>query len=152
VHRFASPELANTVDRLWRRDIENPEVRQLLLKVIGAGKISACAEIAHDVAMEGDRNLHERSLAIEALLQLNDQRIERLAHSLNGSSTMARRRGRRAMIELFPKHLPIPRFLKILGRVKEAPRTVGELNFRFPRAIENGDVATTLELRQTLSI
>ena len=126
VHRFASPELANTVDRLWRRDIESPEVRQLLLKIIGAGKISSCADIAHDVAMDGDRNLHERSLAIEALLQLNDQRIERLAHSLE---TEAARWpdavARRAMIELFPKHLPIPRLTKILGRVKEAPRTVG---------------------------
>ncbi len=153
VHRFASPELANTVDRLWRRDIENPEVRQLLLKIIGAGKISACADIAHDVAMEGDRNLHERSLAIEALLQLNDQRIERLAHSLE---TEAARWpdavARRAMIELFPKHLPIPRLTKILGRVKEAPRTVGELNYQFPRAIENGDMSRDYldELRQTL--
>jgi hypothetical protein len=153
VHRFASPELANTVDRLWRRDIENPEVRQLLLKIIGAGKISACADIAHDVAMEGGRDLHERSLAIEALLQLNDQRIERLAHSLEtDAARWPDAVARRAMIELFPKHLPIPRLTKILGRVKEAPRTVGELNYQFPRAIENGDMSRDYldELRQTL--
>jgi hypothetical protein len=153
VHRFASPELASTVDRLWRCDIENPEVRQLLLKIIGAGKISACADIAYHVAMEDERNLHERSLAIEALLHLDDQRIEGLAHSLE---TEAARWpdavARRAMIELFPKHLPIPRLTKILGRVKEAPRTVGELNYQFPRAIENGDMSPDYldELRQTL--
>lgn len=44
VHRFASPELADTVSRLWRGDIENPEVRQLLLKIIGAGRIADSME------------------------------------------------------------------------------------------------------------
>ena len=153
VHRFASPELTDTVNRLWRCDIENPEVRQLLLKIIGAGKILACADIAYDVAMEGERNLHERSFAIEALLQLNDQRIERLAHSLEMDVVRwPDAVARRAMIELFPKHLPIPRLAKILVRVKDAPRTVGELNYQFPRAIESGDMSRDYldELRQTL--
>jgi hypothetical protein len=82
VHRFASPELADSVNRLWRGEIENPVVRRLLLRMIGAGKFTECADIAYEVAMDREGSLHERSSAIEALLQLNDPRLESLAHSL----------------------------------------------------------------------
>jgi hypothetical protein len=44
VHRFASPELSDTVNGLWRTGIENPEVRDLLLQIIGAGKLTVCAD------------------------------------------------------------------------------------------------------------
>ncbi|WMT73935.1 hypothetical protein [Bradyrhizobium sp. Ash2021] len=153
VHRFATPELADAVSRLWRCDIENPEVRQLLLKMMGAGKLSACADIAYKVAMEGERDPYERNLAIEALLQLNDPRVETLARSLETEAVRwPDAVARRAMLDLFPKHLPISRLAKILGRVKEAARTVGELNYQFPRVIESADMSRDYldELRQTL--
>jgi hypothetical protein len=142
VHRFASPELADTVNRLLRSDIENPEVRHLLLRMIGAGKIAACADIAYLVAMDRERTLHERSFAIEALLQLDDPRLKSLAHSLETDA--ARWPGavaRHTMLDLFPTYLPIPRLVKILGRIKEGPRTVGDLNYRLPREIENVDLS-----------
>src|SRR5258708_37575617 len=82
VHRFAAAEAADDVNRLFRSDIQNPEVRHLLLQMIGAGKLAACADIAYEVAMDGERALHERGFAIKAMLQLDDPRLKRLADSL----------------------------------------------------------------------
>ena len=153
VHRFASPELADTVNRAFSGGIENLEVRDLLLRIIGAGKITACTDIAHEVAMDRERTLHERSLAIDALLQLDDPRLESLAHSLEtDDARWPEAVARHAMIDLFPDYLPIPRLVKILGRVKEAPRTIGDLNYRFPREIEIVNLSPDYldELRQAL--
>jgi hypothetical protein len=153
VHRFASPELADTINHLFSSDIENPEVRELLLRIIGAGKITACADIAYGIATDRERTLHERSLAIEALLQLDDPRLESLAHSLETDAVRwPDAVARRTMIDLFPTYLPIPRIVKILGRVKEAPSTIGDLNYRLPRAIETVNLSPDYlnELRQAL--
>ena len=82
VHRFASQELTYSVTRLWDQGIENPEVRVLLLQIVAAGKLSGCADIAYASAMDQVGTVRERSLAIEALLQLNDQRLEALSVSV----------------------------------------------------------------------
>ena len=115
VHRFASPELSDTVNRLWRDGIENPEVRDLLLEIIGAGKLHACADIAHEVAIDSTRTVNERSNAIDALMQLNDPRLEPLAVSLEFDlTTWPDAMARQALLDLFPKHLPIPRLSRVL--------------------------------------
>lgn len=153
VHRFASPELADAVNRLFRSDIENLEARHLLLRMIGAGKLTACANIAYEIAMDRERTLHERNFAIDALVQLDDPRLKSLAHSLEtDAARWPEAVARYAMLDLFPTYLPIPRLVKILGRVKEGPRTIGELNYRFPREIENVDLPPHYldEIRQAL--
>ena len=45
IHRFARPELEPLVLELWGRGIENPEVRELLIDLIGAGPMPVCADI-----------------------------------------------------------------------------------------------------------
>jgi hypothetical protein len=45
-HRFASADLASTVERIWAGGVQNPEIRELLCDLIGAGKLTACADIA----------------------------------------------------------------------------------------------------------
>jgi hypothetical protein len=138
VHRFASPELASSVTGLWNNQIENPEVRRLLLQMIGAGKIEAAADIAYDVTMDQGSEWHERSFALRSLIQLQDARLESIAQSLEtDAARWCDKVARQAMLEFFPAFLPVPRFLKILDRIKEQPRAVGELTFHLPRAIEN---------------
>jgi hypothetical protein len=154
VHRFASAELNDAVKLLWRKGIENPEVRDLLLQMIGVGKLGGCADIAHEVAMDSVRAIGERSFALDALLQLNDPRVEAIAASLETDyirwpDAMARH----AALDLFPKHLPVPRLLNILRRVKENSRSVGDLNYRLPREIEAGELSPEYldQLRQGLT-
>ena len=86
VHRFASQELTDSVKRLWFQGIENPEVRDLLLKIVAAGKLGGCADIAYAAALDGGRTVRERSLAIEALLHLNDSRLEAVSVSVETES------------------------------------------------------------------
>jgi hypothetical protein len=106
--------------------------------MIGAGKLTACADIAYEVAMDRERTLHERDFAIEAMLQLDDPRLKGLADSLEtDAARWPDAEARHVLLDLFPTYLPIPRLVKILGRVKEGPRTIGDLNYRFPREIEN---------------
>ena len=52
IYRFASPELADTVKELWAQGIENPDVREVLLHLVEAGRIGDCADIAHTIARE----------------------------------------------------------------------------------------------------
>lgn len=154
VQRFTSPELALTVRQLWEAVIENPEVRNLLLEIIAAGKLKECADIAYGVAMDGGLDVYERSLAIEALVELNDDRLGQLTASLD---TDAERwpdvMARRALIALFPRHLPVSRLTSLLARVKEHPRSIGEINHRLPHEIDNANLSPRYldELRQALT-
>jgi ferredoxin-like protein FixX len=153
VHRFASPELGNAVNRLFRSGIENPEVRHLLLRMIGAGKITVCADLAHDVAMDPQRPSHERELAIDALLQLFDSRLGGLAQSLEADTARwPNDIARAVMLDLFPSYLPISRLQKLLGRLNENSRTIGDLNYRFPQRIESIALSPVYldQLRQAL--
>ena len=154
VHRFSSPELTDSVKRLWGQGIENPEVRDLLLQIIAAGKLGGCADIAYTATMNGALSVRERALAIEVLLQLNDQRIEAVSVSVEidpilWPDTMARH----AVLDLFPTYMPIARLSQILRRVKEKPRSVGDLTYRLPREIEKADFLPEYldQLRQELT-
>jgi hypothetical protein len=142
VHRFASPELSDAVKQLWRKGIENPEVRDLLLQMVGAGKLKGCADVAHEVAMESTEAARERSFAISALLQLNDAGLETIAASLEMDAVQwPDAIARHAALDLFPEHLTIPRLLNILRRVKKDTRTVGDFNYGLPRKIEAADLS-----------
>ncbi len=154
VLRFTSPELSDTVKRLWGTGIENPEVRDLLLQMIGTGKLEGCTEIAHAVAMDSARTVRERSLAIGALTQLNDTRLDAIGASLQTDvARWPEAMASHAALDLFPDHMPVARLLNILQRVKEKPRTVGELNYRLPREIESTDLSPEYidQLRQGLT-
>jgi hypothetical protein len=154
VHRFASPELDQTVKRLWDAGIENEEVRGLLLKIIGAGKLVGCADIAFAVATDNAQKVHERGLAIDALLQLRDRRLESMASSLeNDAARWPDAIARQAAIDLFPAHLPVSRLSRILGRLRQVRGYVGDLDYRLPHEIETASLTPKYldELRQALT-
>ncbi len=154
VHRFASRELADGVKRLWSRGIENPEVRELILQIVAAGRLDGCADITYAVAMEGDRIVRERSLAIEALSKMNDPRLEALSLSIETESTRwPDAIARRSVVDLFPVHMPIGRLTRILHRVKEPRNSIGDLSYQLPRKIEAADLAPKYldQLREALT-
>jgi hypothetical protein len=154
VHRFASQELTSSVKRLWEQGIENPEVRQLLLQIVRAGKLSGCADMTYAAAIDETRTIPERILAIEALSKLNDQRLEALAASVTiDSSRWPDAIARRAVLDLFPTYMPVARLSLILQRVKEAPGSVGDLTYRLPSEIESAALSVEYldQLRQALT-
>ena len=104
--------------------------------------------------MEGTRPVRERSLAIEALLKLNNLRLEALSVSVDiESARWPDLIAGRAVLELFPAYMPIPRLSQILRRVREKPRSIGDLNYRLPRDIETAGLSPEYldQLRQALT-
>jgi len=154
VRRFASTELAETIIRHWNDGIENYEVRELLLEIIGEGKIVFCADIAYAAALDGAKLLRERSIAVKTLLKLRDPRLDSFAASIEiGPSNWPDPVARYVSIDLLPEFLPVSSLKKIFRRVQENPKSVGDYQYRLPQKIE----ATTFlsgylhQLRQSLS-
>lgn len=141
VRRLASPELGDTIQRHWKAGIANHEVRGLILDLIAAGPIPACAEIAHEVALDQSMPAVLRSTAVSVLVALRDRRVPEIAEALATSpSAWKEEVTRRAFLHLFPADLPIPTLGKILARVREGKRTVGSLTYHLPQMID--EVAT----------
>ncbi|WP_322516448.1 hypothetical protein SR870_02370 [Rhodopseudomonas palustris] len=154
VNRFVCTELAEAIKSLWAEGIENPEVTDLLLQIIEAGKLNECTDLAHDVAMDPARPDHQRSVAIDALVEWDDPRLEALSRSVtNDSALWPDKIARQAILRLLPTHMPVDRLSQILRRVKEGRRGVGDLTYWLPRRIETTPLLPNYldNLRQALS-
>lgn len=88
IYRFARPELEPLVLKLWGEGIENHEVRELLIDLIGAGPMPACADIVHAVAIDVSARASERLDAITVLARLGDPRVEMLAQSMEEAQAL----------------------------------------------------------------
>ncbi len=104
--------------------------------------------------MDTTRSSHERRLAIEALLQLSDSRLEALSNSVETDpARWPEAIARHAVLDLFPTYMPVARVARILRRVREKPRSIGDLNFRWPREIGTSELSSSYldQLRQALT-
>lgn len=143
IHRFASPELANEVARLWSGPIENPDVRRTLLYLIETGRISDCADIAHRVACDPKAHGVERLVALDALVALEDARLCDIAHAVAvGDDLWPDEIARGAILRMFPRDLSVAHLCQALGRLKNGKRSAGDMNWQLPRLIENADLET----------
>ena len=141
IHRFASPELAGEINDLWKRDIQNTEVRLILLNLVEAGSIADCADIAHDVARDDNASLAERLGAIDALIAIQDSRINDIASELAANDPRwPDRIARRFVIRNFPQVLSINQYCQILDWVTEEEHGVGKLGWHLPRLITEADI------------
>lgn len=143
VHRFASNELAEEIDRIWRSGVENPDVREVLISLIEAGRIEACADILFDITQDIAATTVERTMAIDALVALADDRLGRIAASIAAADDLwPDRVSRGAVIRLFPKYMSVEQLCQTLRWIKREKRAVGDLNWQLPRLI----AASTLDL------
>ena len=135
VHRFASPELADNILHLWRKGIENPEVRQTLLYLIEAGGIGDCADIAHDVARDVHASKVERLYAVEAMVAIRDSRLKNIAAEVAAAEDLwPDQMARGVVLRLFPRDLSTEQLCLALGWAKEE-KGVGGLSWQLPRLI-----------------
>lgn len=147
LHRIAAADLAPEVQRQWNRGVENPEIRGLLLDLIGLGAMTDCADIAYSVVVSPDRSFGERIDALDALIRLNDSRLTEIGEAITRDSegwhnTLASS----AVLRLFPKHLSVDALCAALSRIKEGKRTIGGLSWQLPRLIDQHDLSPeTLE-------
>ncbi|MGC8100489.1 hypothetical protein [Metapseudomonas otitidis] len=136
-HRFASPDLADHVQSLWHRGIENYEVRELLLELIGAAPMPTCARIAYEIATDTTASHGERLYGIEALAQQDDPRIEALTRSMaENPDEWPAPLIRGAVVQLFPKHIAPERLCELLERIQESgSNTIDEFTWALPSHI-----------------
>ncbi|MGA7451751.1 MAG: hypothetical protein WBW73_10940, partial [Rhodoplanes sp.] len=154
VRRFATPDLSGTVRTLWAEGIENPEVRELIFELIGAGRMEACADIAHDVAVDRTISPRERLDALDALIALNDPRLESIATSIVADPVLwPSELARTASLRLFPKQFSVGQLIELLPRIQDPERAVGDLAWRLPHLIIEEPIAPAIldELRGGLT-
>ena len=135
VRRFATPDLGPCLRRLWPT-VENPEVRELLLNIIAAAKIEACADIAFDVVVNATEPVHTRLVALSASMEIMDPRLEAVVRSIESDPvSWPEEVARPAVVQLFPDAIQVDRFLRTLARLGEN-ETVGDLNYHLVRRID----------------
>lgn len=152
LHRFASPDLGAEVGKLWASGVENEEVREILLALIGHGKMVDCAGIAFAVAKDSALGSSERIGGLEALIELGDSRLEQIGQALrDDSERWPNRLAINALLRLFPKHMSIETFCAALARVNEAENSVGSISWHLPRIAEQVPLAMLDSLREGLT-
>ncbi|UHH09666.1 hypothetical protein LU699_15595 [Luteimonas fraxinea] len=115
VERFASKELTADVARLWSTGIENPEVRDTLLGLIGAGGMADNAGIAYAVAIDPKEQPPTRVSALIALARVSDPRLPLLLDEMatrDKKWPMPLRQ--RAILEFFPRTMTVRQLAGIL--------------------------------------
>jgi len=142
IHRFACTELDSTVRQIWDGGIENFEVRELILELIGSGKLTKCADIAHTVLMDKKASQRERILALHALITLDDHRLRKISWSIEAKPALwPAPLARSATLRLFPTHLDVKQMCTILKRLQEPERVAGEFSWRLPQLVDEGTLA-----------
>lgn len=124
VERFTSKELTADVARHWSTGIENPEVKDTLLGLIGAGGMTDNAGIAYALAIDPEEQPPTRVSALMALARLSDPRLALLLDEMSKPDKkwpMPLRQ--RAIFEFFPRTMTVRQLagiLKVLPPEKES--------------------------------
>ena len=153
VHRFASKELAGEINRIWQDGVENPDVREVLINIIEAGRIDACADIAYDVVCDAEASIIERIIALDALVVLDDKRLGEIAIAIAAADDLwCERAACGAVPRLFPKYMSVEQLCQTLRWIKLKNRSVGNLSWQLPRLIATSelDVSILEKLRDGL--
>lgn len=130
VHRFASVDLCPLVGDLWRRGIGNPEVRNLLLKLIGAARMTDLADIPYEAALIAGAENRERVEAVDTLILLQDPRLAQIGKDLaTGSRCWPDRLAETMAMRLFPQWLDVDGLLRLLRRLPDRPTSVADLGW-----------------------
>lgn len=136
VQRLAASELGEVVARLWSSGITNPEVREVLLELIGAGQMFGYADIAYDVANTPGNDARDRLNGLLALAELQDLRLSTLLDLIASSSPdWPEELMRSVVVHLFPQHLSVPQLVKVLARLAPKSRDIGGISTLLPSTI-----------------
>jgi hypothetical protein len=143
IRRFADPQLSPDVKRLWQSVIQNSEIRQLLLKLVDAGRMSDCADIAYSVVVCLNAPNIERIFALDALIAISDTRLKEVGYSIYSDiSLWPDEIARIAILRLFPRYFAVEKLCRVLARLPEASSSSGDLSWQLPRVIADANLST----------
>lgn len=143
VARLAQTALSNTVLTAWRSGIENPEVRELLLRLISTGRFGECADLASSVARDVACSDRERFEALAALSNLGDERLKAFIESAVALAPgWTERIARWIGTFLYPEHVSDTQLLQLLSNVRVESKRNGSYGGSVARVIEKADLTT----------
>lgn len=154
VQRLATNDLNDVIACLWAGGVRNPEVRETLLELIGAGQMTGCADIAYGVAIDPDNDDRDRLNGLLALAHLQDRRLATLLDLIaSASPDWPEDLARSVINHLFPQHMPVPQLVKTLARISPKSRDIGGVSTMLPFAIAKAklDPAVLAELQHGLA-
>lgn len=151
IHRLADSSLGPIVRGQFDK-IENPEVRRVLLNVIGHSRLYDCADIARRVVWDSRFDEQERIWALDALIALNDADLVKIAKELcNATDRWDHRFARSSIGRLFPQHMSVDELIAALGWVPETRDLGSALSRLLPEQIEGLPVDQIEKLRAGLT-
>lgn len=141
--RLAQEPLSDAILRAWRGGVENPEVRELLLRLIAAGRFRKCVDLAASVARDASADDHERFEALVALSTLRDGRLPAFVQSaVVLAPGWTERLARWIGIRLYPEHVSDVQLLHLLSSARVGPGGDGGYAASVARVIETADLST----------
>jgi hypothetical protein len=141
--RFASAELESDIKELWAKGIENPEVKVLVLSLIGAGKIVGCADIAHEIAFDTSADDLDRQYAVVALSDLGDRRLEEILESMERDpKRWSDGLVRNVITALSLQTLSVARLCSLLKNVRTSEKGAGGFRWYLPQMIQNAGLGS----------
>lgn len=134
--RFACSDLAEDINEFWTSGIENPEVRDLLLSLIEAGRLCACENLAIKTALADGTESRERIGAIDALIAIASSELNNIAIRVAETPTVWPDELIEALApRLFPTHLSLAQLQPILMRIPSRPNHIGGLGWSLAQVI-----------------
>lgn len=142
VARLAQLGLAGTVQSAWTAGVEAPEVRELLLRLVSAGRMQGCADLVAQVAADASCSDRERFEALLALAALGDSRLAPMVDAIvtlepGWSERLARWVG----TMLYPEHVTEAQLVQLLARVRSEKRDRGAYADSVARVIQKADMS-----------
>lgn len=139
--RLARKPLQTVMLTAWSSGIENPEVRQILIKLVASGRYAQCADLM--VAIAGDANADDRERfdALYALIELGDYRVDallELAASLEPGWNA--RIARWIATHFYPEHVNEDQLVGLLTHVQTGHRRDDYFAISMARVIEQADL------------
>ena len=123
LERLARQPLHQVILEAWSTGIENPEVRQILLQLIAVGRYQQCADLAVAIAENKAADDRERFRALDALVELDDYRIDSLIEVLSSSLPgWSHRIGRWVAQNFYPKNVTDDQLVRLLTAIPSASR------------------------------
>lgn len=143
VHRFASIEISEPIVELWNSNIENIEVRTLLLEIMASAAMPDAANLAYAVVVAKNTDSEERFNALEVLIKLNDPRLDKITKSMRRKSNIWKNRLlRSSLLLLFPTNIPAKRLCMLLSRITESRKSISGLGHYWSSSIAKASLST----------
>lgn len=142
VARLAQLNLTDTVLAAWGQGVESPEVRELLLRLVSAGRLQGCADLVASVAADPSCSDRERFEALMALAALGDTRLRpKVDCIVTLSSAWTERLARWVGTMLYPEHVTEAQLIQLLARVRSDSKRHGNFAESIARVIRKAEIS-----------